>query len=252
MGRRPKTRTGLDRELSDLPREMRWRTFMHRVEAVIFASAEPVSREVLSSLVASDIVLDDLIADIREELKSRPYDIASVGGGYQFRTRLAFADAISSLSQFALPRPTLSKTELLALTIVAYLQPVTRGRMSELLGRDVSRDIIAALRDEGLIANGPRSPEQGAPFTYVTTKSFLTRYGFDSLHDLPVVEEDELLKQSPRGGDEEEFGAWTYDDEADENEVSSLETADTHMEEKHFDIDEDLLWALPSNKDWES
>ena len=56
------------------------------------------------------------------------------------------------------------------------------------LGREVSRDAIAALRGEGLIAAGPRSPTPGAPYAYVTMPAFLAQFGFESLRDLPDIE----------------------------------------------------------------
>ena len=71
---------------------------------------------------------------------------------------------------------------------VAYFQPVTRGEISEMFGREISRDLIAALREEGLIAAGPRSPKLGAPYAYVTTEKFLFEFGFESLRDLPNIE----------------------------------------------------------------
>ena len=52
----------------------------------------------------------------------------------------------------------------------------------------MSRDAIAALRAEGLIAAGPRSPTPGAPYAYVTTPGFLAHFGFESLRDLPDIE----------------------------------------------------------------
>ena len=52
----------------------------------------------------------------------------------------------------------------------------------------MSRDAIASLRAEGLIAAGPRSPTPGAPYSYVTTAGFLSRFGFESLRDLPDIE----------------------------------------------------------------
>ena len=54
--------------------------------------------------------------------------------------------------------------------------------------REISRDLIAALREEGLIAAGPRSPKLGAPYAYVTTEKFLLEFGFESLRDLPDLE----------------------------------------------------------------
>ena len=71
---------------------------------------------------------------------------------------------------------------------IAYFQPITRGELSQFLGREVSRDAIAALRADGLIAAGPRSPTPGAPYAYVTTPGFLSHFGFDSLRDLPDIE----------------------------------------------------------------
>jgi hypothetical protein len=76
-----------DRELGDLPADLRWREWMMRVEAVIFASAEPVSREVLARVVGKDCSIDLLIDDLREDLRSRPYELVSVAGGWQHRTR---------------------------------------------------------------------------------------------------------------------------------------------------------------------
>jgi segregation and condensation protein B len=80
---------------------------------------------------------------------------------------------------------------------------VTRAKLSEILGKEVSRDLIASLRGEDLIAAGPRSPEPGAPYTYVTTKGFLMRFGFTSLNDLPDLDalEDAGLLGRPDGLD---------------------------------------------------
>ncbi len=71
---------------------------------------------------------------------------------------------------------------------IAMFQPVTRGELTEMFGREISRDLIAALREEGLIAAGPRSPKLGAPYAYVTTEKFLLEFGFELLRDLPDLE----------------------------------------------------------------
>jgi segregation and condensation protein B len=83
----------------------------------------------------------------------------------------------------------LSRTENLVLTAIAYFQPITRGELSQLFGKEVSRDIIGQLRALNFIAAGPRSPQPGAPYTYVTTKQFLSHFGFDTLRDLPDREQ---------------------------------------------------------------
>jgi chromosome segregation and condensation protein ScpB len=71
---------------------------------------------------------------------------------------------------------------------VAYFQPITRGELSSFFGKEVSRDLIGVLRAQGLIVAGPRSPQLGAPYTYVTTKTFLSQFGLDTLRDLPDFE----------------------------------------------------------------
>jgi segregation and condensation protein B len=78
--------------------------------------------------------------------------------------------------------------------------PVTRAGLADILGRNISRDVIAALRGAELIATGPRSPQPGAPHTYVTTPAFLALRGLPSLRDLPDLdrlEEAGLLGKPP-------------------------------------------------------
>lgn len=206
-----------DRELEDLPPDLRWREWMLRVEAVIFAAAEPVGRETLARVVGSGCSIDLLIDDLREELGGRPYDIVAVAGGWQHRTRSRYAAAVrASSAPTRGAAPPLSETEAVVLAAIAYLQPVTRGELSTLLGKEVSRDTIASLRDAGLLASGPRSPTPGAPYTYVTTKHFLSVFAMQTLRDLPDIErleDDGLLsrqmlqsdgfaEQSPDGGEQ--------------------------------------------------
>src|SRR5208337_2903566 len=83
-----------DPDLEDLPAPARWREWMGRVEAAIFASAEPVLRESLARVVGKACNLELIIDDIRDELRGRPYEIVAVAGGWSFRTKLGFGDAI--------------------------------------------------------------------------------------------------------------------------------------------------------------
>lgn len=188
MARRTKPAASLDTELADLPAELRWREWMGRVEAVIFASPKPVSRETLARVVGHECSLDLLIDDIREELRGRPYELISVAGGWHHRTRRAFGETIrAAIGGSSETRP-LAPAESLALTAIAYFQPITRAELGQVFGKEVSRDTIAALRGLGFISAGPRSPQPGAPYTYVTTKQFLSHFGFDTLRDLPDME----------------------------------------------------------------
>jgi segregation and condensation protein B len=179
----------LDRELEDLPAPMRWREWMLRVEAVIFASAEPVGREALARVVGKNCSIDLLIDDLKEDLGDRPYEIVAVSGGWQHRTRTRYAGAIrASAAPTRSMMASLSQFEAMALMAIGYFQPITRGDLSKIFGKDVSRDTIAALRGAGFIASGPRSPSPGAPYTYVTTRQFLAAFGLTTLRDLPDIE----------------------------------------------------------------
>jgi segregation and condensation protein B len=180
----------LDVELLDLPPAARWREWMLRVEAAVFASPKPVAREALVRLVGEACRFDDLIADLIHELRGRPYDLTLVAGGYALRTKSRFAPAIR-VAHPDLGRDDvgdLTRTEIFALTAIAYLQPVTRGEISRLAGREISRDVIAALKRCGLIDGAIRAPQPGAPFAYVTTKTFLEAFGFATFRDLPDLE----------------------------------------------------------------
>ncbi len=186
---RPQDEVLLDRELEDLPPELRWREWMLRAEAVIFAAAEPVSRETLARVVGRNCSIELLIDDLREELRDRPYDIVAVAGGWQHRSRSAYTSAIrASQASTRSVTASLSETEAAVLAAIAYLQPVTRGELSNMFGKEVSRDMIASLRDAGFLGSGPRSPTPGAPYTYVTTKHFLSAFGLETLRDLPDLE----------------------------------------------------------------
>ncbi|MET2832305.1 SMC-Scp complex subunit ScpB [Mesorhizobium shangrilense] len=181
-----------DRELDHLPPEARWREWMHRVEATIFAASEPVGRETLARIVGKSCSIDLLIDDIREELRGRPYDLVAVAGGFRHLTRPAYADAIRSAFGTAAGgserAEDLTRSDVLVLMCIAYFQPITRGELSSFFGKEISRDLIGHLRGAKLIASGPRSPTAGAPYTYVTTKEFLLEFGLDTLRDLPDFE----------------------------------------------------------------
>ena len=194
----------LDVELYDLPPAARWREWMLRVEAAIFASEKPVAREALIRLVGEACRFDDLIADLTHELRGRPYDLTLVAGGYALRTKTRFAPAIRAAHP-GLGRDDvaeLTRTETFALTAIAYLQPVTRGEISKLAGREISRDVIGALKRHGLIDGAIRAPQPGAPFAYVTTRKFLDAFGFASLRDLPDLEQLKAERLLQRDGGE--------------------------------------------------
>ncbi|WP_210331216.1 SMC-Scp complex subunit ScpB [Methylocystis sp. H62] len=83
----------------------------------------------------------------------------------------------------------MTPTEILAVTAIAYLQPGTRAELSRLAGKEISRDVIGALKRHGLIDDTLRAPESGAPFAYVTTKKVLEVFGLATLRDLPDIKQ---------------------------------------------------------------
>lgn len=178
-----------DRALADLPPELRWREWMSRVEAVIFASPTPVPRTVLARVVGDDCPLDAVIADIRNELRTRPYDLVAVAGGWHHRTRPHLAPVLQAVRPAGPALLALGPADQLLLATIAYHQPVTRRDLERLLGRIVDADAVGRLRAAGLVGAGPRSPRPGAPLTFVTTDAFLDQFGLESLADLPDLDD---------------------------------------------------------------
>lgn len=180
-----KDQTALDRELEDLPQELRWRQWMGRIEAVLFVSVTPVSREALQKAVGQGASIDLLIEDLQVELKDRAFEIASVADSWTMRTRTQFADAICTAADLGDQEMAFTEYEMAVLATIAYHQPISRAQLKDVFGKDINRDLIGRLYAKELIATGPRSPKRGAPYTYVTTQGFLMAFGMESLRDLP-------------------------------------------------------------------
>ena len=177
-----------DRELEDLPQELRWREWLGRIEAVLFASATPVGREDLARVVGQGASVDMLINDISSDLAGRPYEIVRVAGGWMFRTRTQFAEAIKAAADLKEQSLAFTEIEMGVLCAIAYHQPIDRAGLRDIFGKEVSRDLLARLRFKDLIASGPRAPRPGAPHTFVTTETFLTTFDLQTLRDLPELD----------------------------------------------------------------
>ncbi|MEO3416085.1 SMC-Scp complex subunit ScpB [Roseovarius sp. CAU 1744] len=179
-----------DRELDDLPRELRWREWMGRIEAVLFARSSPVGREDLARVVGQEASVEMLIDDIQAELTGRPYELAQVAGGWMFRTKAQFSGAIKAAADLGEQSLGFTEMEMGVLCAIAYHQPIDRAGLREIFGKEISRDLLARLRYKDLIASGPRAPRPGAPHTFVTTETFLVTFDLQSLRDLPELELD--------------------------------------------------------------
>ncbi len=175
----------LDRELEDLPADLRWREWMRRIEAVLFVSASPVPREDLVRVVGQGASVDLLIDDLMADLEGRSFEVAKVAGGWMLRTRPAYAAAIRSAADVGDQHLDLREYDVAVLAAIAYHQPITRDGLKDIFGKEISRDLIGRLHSQGLIGTGPRSPRRGAPYTYVTTEKFLVAFDLTSLQDLP-------------------------------------------------------------------
>ena len=183
--------TDFDRELNVLPAELRWREWMRRIEAVLFASASPVPREDLARVVGQGASVELLIEDLAADLDGRSFEVTEVAGGWMLRTRPAYAPAIRTAADIGEQDLDLREYDVAVLAAIAYHQPITRDGLKDIFGKEISRDLIGRLHARGLIVTGPRSPRRGAPYTYVTTEQFLVAFDLESLQDLPDREQME-------------------------------------------------------------
>ncbi|PWE37186.1 chromosome segregation protein ScpB [Pelagicola sp. LXJ1103] len=177
-----------DRELEDLPQELRWREWMGRIEAVLFASASPAGSDDLARVVGQGASVEMLIEDIQAELTGRPYELVEVAGGWTFRTKTQFAEAIKVAADLGDQTLAFTEMEMGVLCAIAYHQPIDRAGLKDIFGKDVSRDLLARLRFKDLITSGPRAPRAGAPHTFVTTETFLMTFDLRTLRDLPDLQ----------------------------------------------------------------
>jgi segregation and condensation protein B len=180
---------GLDRDLADLPPDLRWREWMRRIEAVLFASGAPVARDHLARVVEQGVSVDLLIEDLAVDLEGRPYEVAQVGAGWMLRTKPTYASAIRAAADVGAQALNLSEFDLAVLAAIAFHQPISRDGLKDIFGREISRDLIGRLAERDLIGTGPREPRRGAPYTFVTTDAFLAAFGMESLRDLPDPEQ---------------------------------------------------------------
>lgn len=177
-----------DHELVDLPQELRWREWMGRIEAVLFASTSPVEREDLARVVGQGASVEMLIDDIQTELAGRPYELVQTGGGWMLRTKTQFADAIKAATDLGDQSLAFTEMEMGVLCAIAYHQPIDRAGLKDISGKEVSRDLLAGLRFKDLIASGPRAPRPGASHTIASTEKFLMTFDLQTLRDLPELD----------------------------------------------------------------
>ena len=160
------------------------------VEALIFASPEPLTPKALYKLLESEPKED---VDAAIEALVRDYDrpgglqLVEVAGGYQIVTKPELHEWVRRLFQERSAQR-LSVQALETLAVIAYKQPVTALEVSEIRGVNTS-GVLSTLIDRRLVKVAGRKRVVGRPFLYATTREFLIRFGLKDLTDLPKIEE---------------------------------------------------------------
>lgn len=165
--------------------ETRFET-LRLIEAVLFASAEPVSEKLLQQWVPDDIKLRELLEELQSLYANRGVHLVHHEERWTFRTA---ADLAPRMKMERKVSRRLSRAAIEMLAIVAYHQPVTRAEIEEIRGVMLSRGTLEALLEAGWIKPKGRRETPGRPVTWGTTDAFLEHFGLESLDALPGVEE---------------------------------------------------------------
>jgi len=172
------------------------------VEALIFASPEPITPKTLYKLLASESKdsVSAAVNDLRLEYLNRPgLQFVDVAGGYQITTRPELHEWVRRLFHERSTQK-LSVPALESLAVISYKQPVTALEVNEIRGVNAS-GVLSTLLERNLIKIVGRKNVVGRPFMYGTTKEFLIRFGLKDLGDLPRIEDmaDALGFDPPAG-----------------------------------------------------
>jgi segregation and condensation protein B len=159
---------------------------LRMVEALLFASAEPVSAEELADRLPIGTDVGGLLRELQQTYADRGVNLVQVAGRWSFRTA---GDLSFLLSRDAVELRKLSRAALETLAIIAYHQPVTRADIEEIRGVLTSRGTLDVLLETGWIKMRGRRKSPGRPVTYGTTPGFLSHFGLDTVADLPGLEE---------------------------------------------------------------
>jgi len=179
------------------------------VEALIFASPEPITPKMLFKLLAEEPKEDvtAALAALQADYENRPgLQMVEVAGGYQIVTRPDLHEWVRRLFHERSTQK-LTAQGLETLAVIAYKQPITALEITEIRGVNTT-GVLSTLLERHLIKIVGRKNVVGRPFLYATTKEFLIRFGLKDLHDLPKIEDMAealgfeppagLVEQSPR------------------------------------------------------
>jgi segregation and condensation protein B len=174
-------------------------------EALIFASATPVTLRALTALLPEEDEAEAVVASLRALYAGRGVELVEVAGALQFRTAADLAPRLTRVIE--VPRR-LPRVAMETLAIIAYRQPVTRGEIEEVRGTTLSQNTVDALLEAELIAPCGRRDSPGRPTLWATTPGFLVKFGLKSLRDLPrrddLMNDTALMAADPMVPEEEE------------------------------------------------
>ncbi len=156
------------------------------VEAILFASLEPVTVAELVTRLPQGADPAEALVTLRHRYEGRGVNIMRVGDAYAFRTA---PDLGHLMARETTETRKLSRAAIETLAIVAYHQPVTRAEIEEIRGVAVSRGTIDQLMELDWIRLGRRRMTPGRPVTFVVTEGFLDHFGLESARDLPGLKE---------------------------------------------------------------
>jgi segregation and condensation protein B len=156
------------------------------LEALLFASAQPVDEAMLARQLPNDVDVKDALARLKAEYANRGVNLVRIGRKWSFRT----ADDLSwLLTKQTVETRKLSRAAIETLAIVAYHQPVTRAEIEEIRGVVAAAGTLDVLLKTGWIRPRGRRKAPGRPITYGTTEMFLSQFGLEGVGDLPGLDE---------------------------------------------------------------
>jgi len=163
-------------------------TLKQIVEAILFASDEPVSAERLAEAAGEGITVEAVRAAVDElvaeyDATARAFTVEEIAGGLQLFTRPRYNTYLKTVLA-ARRRQRFTQAALETLAIIAYKQPVARAEVEDIRGVACG-DMIRTLMDRGLVRVAGRSEGMGRALLYGTTKKFLQAFGLGGLKDLP-------------------------------------------------------------------
>jgi segregation and condensation protein B len=159
---------------------------MRMAEALVFASAEPVTEKALAARLPEGIDLPQVMAELQRLYEKRGVNLVRIADAWAFRTA---GDLAFLMSRDAVQQKKLSRAALEVLAIIAYHQPVTRAEMEDIRGVETSKGTLDLLMETGWVRMRGRRRVPGRPVTYGTTESFLDHFGLAEIRDLPGMEE---------------------------------------------------------------